>query len=250
MFSKPRTISFVILLLMSMAFSSYSALWTEVLSETVIHTEKAGIMLAAVNYEKIIKDAETHKKYREILQFLSIYNPNDLPSKSAKMAFWINVYNVAAVKMIVNHYPLKSIRDKSEFFTSVWDKKIITVGGIEYSLGHIEHEILRKMGEPRVHFAIVCASLSCPDIRSEAYAPDLLEEQLENQALSFINNPTKGLKISTKDGLIEVSSIFKWFEKDFKDKEGVVRFISQYSGQKLNSYKLKYLDYNWDLNSL
>jgi hypothetical protein len=178
----------------------------------------------------------------------------NLESRKSKLTFWINVYNILAVKMIIDNYPIESIKDAGSLFKSVWKKGAGKVGGKEHSLNDIEHEILRKMNEPRIHVAIVCASVSCPDLRLEAYTLGDLNEQLDDQMEKFLQSREKGMKLDGKKNLVYLSSIFNWFEEDFESRGGILKHISQYvtaeEKKALNNYKLKifYMDYNWKVN--
>ncbi len=175
-------------------------------------------------------------------------------TQEEKLAFWINAYNIMAVKMVLDHYPLKSIKDVAGLFSSVWKLNVGTVGGKARTLNEIEHDILRKMGEPRIHVAIVCASLSCPDIRPEAYTSERLHEQLDDQMKAFLANPQKGLQVEETNQRLYLSSIFKWFAEDFEAKGGVRPFLAKYVPERVSAYlkmdtfRLSYLDYNWNLN--
>jgi hypothetical protein len=159
-----------------------------------------------------------------------------------------------AAKMVLDHYPVKSIKDAGSFFTAVWKKEVGVVAGKMRTLNEIEHEILRKMNEPRIHVAIVCASVSCPDLRAEAYTVDKLDSQLDDQLKLFLVNEEKGLRIDKKKGRIYLSSIFKWFKEDFESKGGVRNYLASYAPEEdkasLKNHKLSvhYLDYDWELN--
>ena len=193
-----------------------------------------------VNYAGFQKDSKELKLY---LNELATNAPTNSWSKNATLAFWINAYNAYTVQLIVTNYPTKSIKDIS----NPWGAKFILIGGKKYSLEEIENEILRKMNEPRIHFAINCASLSCPDLLNEAYTASKLEQQLKMVTTDFINDPTKNT-ISTSR--VEVSKIFDWFAADFKQKGTVIDFINQYSRSKINgSAKTSYKYYNWNLNN-
>ena len=126
------------------------------------------------------------------------------------------------------------------------------VGGKELTLNEIEHEILWKIDEPRIHVAIVCASVSCPDLRKEAYVTNQLDSQLNNQMRSFLANRNKGLRI--ENGKLYLSSIFKWFKDDFKSRGGVLSFIRPYVDEKereaiaSSQLKIAYMNYDWGLN--
>ena len=193
-----------------------------------------------VNYDKI----KANKPEFEAItyQFIEI-KPNDKWSKNEKMSYYINLYNVFTIKSIVDNYPVKSIKDIS----NVWDKKIIPQGKTLYSLSDIENKILRKMGDSRVHFAINCASYSCPKLENEVYVADKLDKQLDEAAKEFINDKSKN-QITSND--IKLSNIFDWYSGDFKEDAGsVIEFLNKYSKITIDKKaKTKYLDYNWSLN--
>jgi hypothetical protein len=192
-----------------------------------------------VNYKAFQKDSKQLQAY---LNELSANVPTKSWSKNATLAYWINAYNAYTVKLIVDNYPTKSIKDIND----PWGKKFFSLGNKKYSLEEIEHEILRKMSEPRIHFAINCASFSCPNLLNEAYTEAKLNQQLATVAKSFINDKTKNTITSNK---IEISKIFDWFEGDFKTKGSVIDFLNQYSAVKINSSaKINYKEYNWNLN--
>jgi Protein of unknown function, DUF547 len=193
-----------------------------------------------VNYEKIkVNKAELEAIADQITE----NRPTDKWTKNEKMAYYINVYNVFTIKSIVDNYPVKSIKDIS----NVWDKKIIPQGKILYSLGEIENKILRKMGDPRIHFAINCASYSCPKLDNEVYIADKLDKQLDAGAKEFINDKNKN-QITTSE--IKLSNIFDWYSGDFKEESGlVIEFLNKYSNIKIDKKaKTRFLDYNWSLN--
>jgi len=192
-----------------------------------------------VNYKGFKKDAIQLQSY---LDELSKNLPEKSWSKNAVLAYWINAYNAYTVKLILNNYPVKSIKD----INNPWGKKFFTLGTTKYSLEEIEHDILRKMNEPRIHFAINCASFSCPNLLNEAYTEAKIEKQLENVAKSFVNDKTKN---TIAADTIEISEIFNWFSGDFKTKGSLIDFLNQYSVVKINkSAKIKFNDYNWSLN--
>ncbi len=159
------------------------------------------------------------------------------------MAFWINVYNVFAIKLVLDNYPLNSIKEVSK----PWDTKFFTIGGREMSLGMVEHEILRDFGDARIHFAINCASMSCPPIAKVPYTSRNLDKLLEKQTRKYINNSVNN-KITNKE--YKLSQLFKWFKKDFVVHAGSVKqFINNYSTVKIGKQSnAGYIRYNWDLN--
>ena len=194
-----------------------------------------------VNYDKI----KTNKSELDaIIKQFEKTQPNDQWSRDEKIAYFINAYNVYTLKIVTENYPLKSIKD----IPSVWDKKFILSNKEKISLGDVEHKILRKMKEPRIHFAINCASFSCPNLLNEAYLPQTLDKQLEVAAKAFVNDKTKNTITASE---IKISEIFNWFGGDFKTKKtSVIDFINKYSTSKINKEtKVKYLEYNWSLNN-
>ena len=224
--------------------------WEVLLKEGVAPASIDGVDLNAVDYRKMKADSAFNK----LVDALKTASLEDLKTREDRLAFWINVYNILAVKVVVDHYPVESIKDVGNILKSVWNRPAGVVAGKERTLNDVEHEILRKMGEPRIHLAIVCASVSCPDLRQEAYTPDRLDEQLDDQVKKFLANTGKGMKIDKNKRTLYLSSIFKWFEEDFASQGGVTAFVSRFvapSDKKIiqgSGMKLKYLDYNWDLN--
>ena len=211
-----------------------------------------GISLNSVSYGKLRLDPVFNKLDKS----LSLFSPSKLTTDQEKLAFWINVYNIFAVKIVINNYPLKSIKDVGGFFKSVWKVKAGTVGGKKYTLDEIEHGILRKMGDPRIHTAIVCASISCPNLTKKSYSSENLNKQLDMQMKDFLANPNKGMRININEqpGKIFLSQIFNWFAQDFKSSGGVRNFISLYVSKenrsviKNSQYSISYMDYNWAIN--
>ncbi len=200
-----------------------------------------------VNYQKIVDQKDTLAQY---LDHLSEFPPGSNWTEAEAMVYWINAYNAFTVQLIVNHYPLSSIKNISNglpMIDSPWDIKFFKIGNIDFDLNTIEHEILRKFfNEPRIHFAINCASFSCPNLRNEAYVPNRIEQQLEEQAKFFINDPNKN-KITKKH--LELSKIFNWFESDFTKEKSLLDYIQQYTDVPFDAkVKVDYQEYFWHLN--
>jgi len=192
-----------------------------------------------VNYKGFQRDSKELQSY---LSELASNVPTKSWSKNATLAYWINAYNAFTVKLIIDNYPTKSIKD----INAPWGKKFFSLGAKKYSLEVIEHDILRKMGEPRIHFAINCASFSCPNLLNEAYTESKLDKQLAAAAQGFINDRSKNSLTANK---LEISKIFDWFAADFKKNGTVIDFLNQYSKVKINSNaKVYYKEYNWSLN--
>jgi len=211
-----------------------------------------GIRLSLVDYGAVKADPD----YAGALGALAIAKPGSLTSDAERIAFWINAYNLAVIKAVLDQYPTRSVKDGGSLFSSIWKKKVVTVGGTAHSLDDIEHGILRKaFKEPRVHFAIACASLSCPDLRAEPFEAARLDAQLDAQATAFLSNATKGLQPGPDGTSARVSSIFKWFAGDFAASGGVAAFLRAKAGPPLSGKLgaitdagLSYLDYDWSLN--
>ena len=192
-----------------------------------------------VNYKAFVKNKAELEAYLKLLQDNS---PAKNWSKNDKLAYYINLYNAGTVKLIVDNYPVKSIKD----IRSPWDKDVVAIGDKMYSLGYVEHKVLRKMNEPRIHFAINCASYSCPKLVNKAFLADTIEAQLENAALDFIADKKRNIISANK---VELSEIFKWFKGDFTENTTLIGFINKYSATQVNdNAKVKYIDYNWSLN--
>lgn len=219
-------------------------IYDEFLKTHVTTGEIRGTTLSLVNYSAIKKDP----RWSEILKQLAEVNLADLQTKQDKLAFYINAYNIFAIKMVVDHWPLESIRDVGSWIFPVWKKDVGILAGRQVTLHKIEHEILRKLDEPRIHFAIVCASVSCPDLLSEPYLAGKLDEQLEQQVVSFLNNEGKGLRVEGRE--IQVSKIFDWFDEDFESTGGIEQFVRQYKPGLPTGLQVEAdIDYDWGVNS-
>ena len=169
--------------------------------------EKHGTPLALVDYAALKNSGLVEKVYQQI----STFPVQSLSGREETLAFYINTYNILALKMVVDHWPVESIKDVGSFFSPVWGKDAGTIGGKTVSLDDIENKIIRPMGEPRIHLAIVCASVSCPDLKNQPYTAAILNKQLDEQAHIFLRNDKKGLYIAHDE--ILVSRIFKWFNR-------------------------------------
>jgi uncharacterized membrane protein YdjX (TVP38/TMEM64 family) len=226
--------------------------YARLLSSHVRPGTVGGIRLHLVDYRAVKADPA----YGEAIGALGRADPGALAGEAERVAFWINAYNLLAIKAVLDQYPTRSIRDGGSLLSPIWKRKVGTVGSVAYSLDEIEHGILRQIfREPRVHFALVCASLSCPDLRPEPYAAARLVSQLDEQTAGFLSNPTKGLEPGPDGRTARVSSIFRWFAGDFAVAGGVAAFIRARSGPEagsrirlLTEAGLSYLDYDWSLN--
>ncbi len=199
-----------------------------------------------VDYKGFIRDSAQLNNYLELLS-QNHPDPKTWTDKE-RLAYWINAYNAFTVKLITKHYPVESIKDIKSgipFVNTVWDIKFINIQGQNYDLNNIEHGILRpKFNEARIHFAVNCASVSCPKLMNWAYSAEQLDRQLDQAAREFINDPSRN--VIEKDEL-QLSKIFKWYGGDFDGK--IVEVVRKYANQNFSEDpKVNYLDYDWRLN--
>lgn len=193
-----------------------------------------------VHYEKLTKTDHVAMAEQELLAVTKVdfKKMND----AGKIAFYSNLYNFYTIKLIVENYPLKSIMDLEK----PWDQKIIPLWGKTISLNQLEHEIIRKeFDEPRIHFALNCASIGCPPLRTEPFTAGSLETQLEEQAHGFLNDTSRN-RLEGKT--LWLSKIFQWYGDDFNNKHGSYQ---EYAKKVLgidSKVKVKFLEYDWNLN--
>ncbi len=202
-----------------------------------------------VAYAGLKREEEAVNRYLDVLE--RTHTP-DLP-KNEQLAFYINAYNVKAIKLVLMGYPgIKSIKEMGSVLSSPWKKQLCKIDGKLMSLDDIENQIVRpRFQDPRTHFALNCASKSCPPLLSEPYRGDVLDRQLDSSARTFINNPQSNY---LKGNTLYVSKIFHWYEGDFK--EGVLGFFMKFAEPDLKKQleehagriKIEYLDYDWSLN--
>lgn len=210
-----------------------------------------------VNYRGWAGNAEAQKGLDEYLGQLSRADLNQPASVKEKLAFWINAYNAVTVKGILMEYPTKSIRNHTSRFGgyNIWDDLLLQVGGMEISLNDMEHKILRKLGDPRIHFAIVCASRSCPRLLNRAYVPQSIDQQLNANAAHFFSQPSN-LQVSNDGRTVHLSSILKWFGEDFGRNESEIwnrikPFLPQNVAARIQGQpRFRYQSYDWSLNGV
>lgn len=196
-------------------------------------------------------DYQSLKNNETLLDNYLAYIQNNEPTKdwssNKKKAFWINTYNAYTIKIILNNYPLKSIRDIKIDGKTAWKIPFVKVGQKRYTLDQIEHKILRKkFNDPRIHVGINCASVSCPRLWNFAFTEDNIASSLDNLMKEFINNTTRN-KISKNN--LEISEIFNWFSKDFIKNGTIISYLNTYAAIKISEKaSIKYLTYDWSLN--
>ncbi|MFT5094072.1 MAG: hypothetical protein ACI93T_002903 [Porticoccaceae bacterium] len=210
-----------------------------------------------VNYKSWHASSSDRQSLSAYLNTLSKVNPQASASRDAKLAFWINAYNAVTIHGILREYPTSSIRNHTArlFGYNIWKDLQLYVGGRAYSLEAIEHQTLRKMNEPRIHFAIVCASIGCPRLLNEAYTATRVQQQLEINAKDFFGR-AQNFRYDARSRRFHLSSILSWFDDDFgSEQNALLRTIAKWLPDKTSqaaarsgSGSISYLDYNWNLN--
>lgn len=206
-----------------------------------------------VDYPALRADPE----WRQLLEGLAVAPaPAASAAQAERVAYWINAYNTLAIDMVVRNYPVASIRDIGSLLRPVWKRDAGRAGGRAVTLDEIEHTILRPIGDPRVHVAIVCASTSCPSLAREPFRAERLDAQLDAAARAFIANTEKGARIES--GRLRISKIFAWFGRDFAASGGVLEFVRRHASPDLRAAidrfgpepQLTFFDYDWSLNGV
>ena len=237
-----KTLLFLALFTLSLSAHAYENDLDGLLKNHVKTVTKSGIQYNAVNYSAWGKDPR-HVKVRDTILKT---NANTLKSKDQKLAYWINAYNVLTVDLITREKETKSIKNLGNLFKSPWKKFSWNVNGKKLTLDGIEHTIIRKLNDPRIHFAINCAAKSCPDLRNEAYRANKLNAQLQHQVNLTLNNTSKGFKKGNGNS-VQVSKVMDWFGEDFKG--GINKWLQPYKKGIVNdSTKIGFIAYDWSLN--
>ena len=193
------------------------------------------------NYKGFIKNKSVFKIY---LTNLSENLPKENWSKEDKLAYWMNTYNAFTIKLIIDNYPTKSIKD----IKNAWDSRFFKLGEKWYNLNDIEHKTLRKMNDPRIHFGINCASFSCPPLLNRAFTAATVNNDLDYLAHQFINDHKRNV---ISENSIQISKIFQWFSKDFKTEGSLIDYLNKYSDITIKSNaKKSFKKYDWSLNEV
>ncbi len=208
------------------------------------------VMNGQVNYPAVAGDS----RFGEYLGLFNRVDPSRLSAQEDRLAFWINAYNAFAIKGILDGYSPASLWGRYRYFIG----RDYEVGGNQINLYDLEREVLvREFREPRLHFAIVCASQSCPPLRSEAYEARRLSAQLDDNARRFINDPSKN-RFDRTSRTASLSMIFKWFQEDFEAYSGsLAAYVAQFVADpdlarelKADGYRIEFLEYDWSLNGV
>ncbi len=222
---------------------------------------RSGINL--VDYSKWKKNKADLQRLDAYLASLQSLKPSAMERDRA-FVFWVNLYNAATLKVLLDNYPVKSIRDIKSTGTGLldfkasfgpWRTKLLTVEGQSLSLDNIEHDVLRpKFGDPRVHYAVNCASIGCPNLKRTPWAAKGLDADLEAAARAYVNHP-RGVSIAP-DGSVRVSSIYQWFKEDFGGGDkGVIAHLRKFAQPELmaklaGKASIAGHDYDWSLNAV
>jgi len=194
-----------------------------------------------VNYKGIKTNIELLNSL--ITDFQSNYPATDW-SRNESLSYWINAYNLFTIKLVVDNYPTSSI---TNITAKPWDKQFIQLNGETLSLNDIEHKKIRvKYNEPRIHFALNCASLSCPQLLNKAFLPSKLDSQLTRKTRLFLADKSKN--DFSNPSVIRISKLFDWYKSDFEKKGSLIDFINTYRAERLSDPSINYLEYSWDLN--
>jgi hypothetical protein len=236
-------------------------LWDKLLNKNIISDD--GGRSTQVNYDAMMNDRKFIKDY---LDTLSTVSENEFYkwSKQDQLAFLINSYNASTVALVLTAWPnLKSIKELGGWFSSPWEIEFVSLLGKTRSLDDIEHNLIRGSGrynDPRIHFAVNCASIGCPALRAEAYIGSKLDEQLREQTNLFLSDQSRN---RVESSTIKLSSIFKWyrddFEKGWKGFDRLEEFLLAHAEDmaiaapiaqklKLGKAKIEFMDYDWRLN--
>ena len=228
---------------------------------------KAVVTDGRVNYKALKAAPDTLYRYLDSAAGVSEAQFNTW-TESQRLVFLTNLYNASTLRLILDHFPVETIKDIGSIFKGPWDQPVVRLFGKTITLNNLEHDIIRKQyNEPRIHMALVCAAKGCPTLRSDAYTPEKLNDQLDEQVRRYLTR-SAGLNLDRKKNVVYFSSIFKWYGKDFvaryspttgftgldKTERAVANFCSAYliSADRdflsAGGYSVKYLDYDWSLN--
>ena len=247
------------------AFDHSHDAWDALLKRHVVLISEGNA--SQLDYAGMLADRATLESYLETLSAVAEDEYRSW-SKTQRLAFLINAYNAFTVELILTRYPdIQSIKEIGSLFRSPWKQRFFTLLGKERHLDELEHELIRAPGvfdEPRIHFAVNCASVGCPMLRNEAYTAERLNTQLEDALRRFLSDRSRN-RFDASSGRIQVSMIFDWYGEDFAQGHqgytSLQTLFGQYAGLLTDSnaarqriaaddYRLEFLDYDWSLNGL
>ncbi len=204
-----------------------------------------------VRWEAWNNTDEDRQALRSYIDRMAAVSPSAL-SDDARLAYWINLYNALTVDLVLGKYPVDSIKDLGGFFGSPWKKDLVVVGGEKLTLNKIENDIIRpEFGEPRIHFALNCAAVSCPPLRAEAYVGERLDAQLEEQTHAFLGDA--GRNGFDEKGKLRLSKILDWYRDDFENGGSLLEWVRPYVPElagrdPADPVEIGFRGYEWDLN--
>ena len=235
----------VLVISQSWAFDTQFQEYDKLLSLVVTENNSSSV----VDYSLLKQNSELLKKIVSSFESLD-ENTYKAMNENQKLAFLINAYNVYTLKLITDNYPIKSIKDAGSLFSSPWKKKIFKLFSTNVSLDMIEHEMIRKnFQEPRIHFAVNCASIGCPALFAEAFKATKIEQQLSKAATKFLSDQARN-RFDSVSNTFYVSPIFKWYREDFEKSSGSLEnFLKSYfPNYKDQKAEIEFNDYDWNLN--
>ena len=221
--------------------------WQQILNHYLNSKHSSGIN--RFNYKALKANRRNRNKLNAYIRYLESINPRRY-SKKVQKAYWINIYNALTIKIVVDNYPISSIKKIGWFGRGPWNNKYATVLGKKLSLNNIEHNILRPIWrDNRIHYAVNCASLGCPNLAVRAYTSANTERLLNNAAKKYINH-TRGVQF--KGRKLVISNIYQWYQVDFGNvKQHLIKYAKPQLAQRLRNYRGSFsYDYNWTLNKL
>lgn len=237
------------------------SIWDALLSEHVRVFE--GGKATQIDYSGFKTEQKRLETYLEMLSKID-FDDFKRWSRAERLAFLVNAYNAWTVKLILTAYPdLESIKDLGGFFQTPWEKEFIPLFNQTITLDHIEHDLIRgseEFNEPRIHFAVNCASIGCPALRNEAYTAEKLERQLQEQTILFLSDKSRNY---LDNSTLYVSPIFKWYQEDFESGWRAINSLrelfalyapslglkeQQKTALQRGEFKIRFLDYDWSLN--
>jgi len=247
----------------ALAFDHMHRDWDRLLKKHVVITNNGST--SWVRYANFQKDRAALKSYLNKLSSVKMDEFNSW-SKDQQLSFLINAYNAFTIELVLTRYPdIDSIKDIGSFFQTPWRKNFFTLFGKKQNLDGIEHGMIRKKGvydDPRIHFAVNCASIGCPALRNEAFVYTKLNQQLEQSMILFLSDPSRN-RYDTKTKTLEVSKIFDWYKEDFSRGTGrfdslkgfFATFANLFTNQPMalktireRNADITFLKYDWNLN--
>jgi len=209
-----------------------------------------------VDYAAWAAGADDRRQLREYLDALAAVRVSALEAapdgRDVALAYWLNLYNALTLDLVLDRYPVDSIKDLGGLFSSPWKRDLVTVEGQELTLNEIENDVVRpRFDEPRIHFALNCAARSCPPLRAEAYVAARLDEQLEQQTVAFLENAD--FNSVDDEGRLHLSMIFDWYAGDFEEAAGSVAayvqpYLPGFPDRPPDRVDVRFRDYDWSLN--